>query len=230
MTSAEPKVNLAGIGVRLWLLIGLSLLGAGGLLALSLDAKRESMLAEKRLATKHVVEVATGVVAGFEAQAASGALTQESARKAAAAALKTLRYEDQEYFFIIDMTPRMVMHPFKPQLDGQSLAEQKDPTGKRLFVAFVDEVRVHHAGFVSYQWPKPGLEQPVPKLSYVQGFAPWGWVIGSGIYVDDVDSAFWAGVRSLGASWAWSAGSSPAPSPARCRPPCRWPTRSRLAG
>ncbi len=191
------RVNLAGIGARLWLLIVICLVGAAGTLVLSLVTTRESMLTEKRLATRHVVEVATGVVASFEAQAAAGVLTQEAARAAAASALKGLRYEGQEYFFITDMTPRMVMHPFKPALDGQRLGELKDPTGKHLFLAFVDEVQRHQAGFVAYQWPKPGLDVPVAKISYVQGFAPWGWVIGSGIYLDDVDARFWAGVRSL---------------------------------
>ena len=113
------------------------------------------------------------------------------------AALKSLRYEGQEYFWINDMVPKMVMHPFKPELDGKPLGEFKDPAGKHLFVAFVDEVKRNKAGFVSYLWPKPGASEPVAKISYVQGFEPWGWVIGSGIYVDDLDAAMWAGARKM---------------------------------
>ena len=88
------------------------------------------------------------------------------------------------------MRPVMVMHPVKPELDGKDLSAIADPAGKKLFVEFVDTVKSSGAGFVAYQWPKPGAEQPVPKISYVKGFAPWGWVIGSGIYIDDVAAEF----------------------------------------
>jgi methyl-accepting chemotaxis protein len=82
------------------------------------------------------------------------------------------------------------MHPMKPELDGKDLSESKDPNGLKLFVEFVNVVKREQAGFVSYYWPKPGLEKPAHKISYVSGFQPWGWVIGSGIYVDDVDAIF----------------------------------------
>lgn len=79
----------------------------------------------------------------------------------------------------------MVMHPIKPALNGRDLSEFKDPEGKRLFVAMANTVRRQKAGFVPYLWPRPGSEKPVPKVSYVKGFVPWGWVKGSGIYLDD---------------------------------------------
>src|SRR4030095_5349919 len=84
----------------------------------------------------------------------------------------------------------MRMHPIKPELDGKDLSEMKDPSGNRLFIGFVDVVKSQGAGFYSYLWPKPGFEQPVSKISYVKGFAPWGWIIGTGIYLDDVDAIF----------------------------------------
>ncbi|MFZ4626544.1 MAG: methyl-accepting chemotaxis protein, partial [Rhodoferax sp.] len=77
----------------------------------------------------------------------------------------------------------------KPELDGTDLTDNKDPTGKRLFVEVVNIVKASGAGFVPYMWPKPGSANPVPKISYVKGFAPWGWVIGTGVYVDTVDAA-----------------------------------------
>ena len=78
------------------------------------------------------------------------------------------------------------MHPTQPQLQGKDLSDTKDPTGKRLFVEFTHIVKAEGAGFVDYLWPQPGKTEPVAKISYVQGFAPWGWLIGSGIYIDDV--------------------------------------------
>ncbi len=81
------------------------------------------------------------------------------------------------------------MHPFRPDLEGKDLSGFTDPTGFRLFTAFVDRVRTDGGGMVAYLWPRPGAQQPVPKMSYVQAFEPWGWVIGSGVYVDDLIAA-----------------------------------------
>ncbi|MES2088958.1 MAG: methyl-accepting chemotaxis protein, partial [Pseudomonadota bacterium] len=82
--------------------------------------------------------------------------------------------------------------PIRPELDGKDLTENKDPTGLQLFMEFVKTVKASGGGFVVYMWPKPGSDKPVDKISYVQGFEPWGWVIGSGIYVDDLRNAMLA--------------------------------------
>lgn len=106
-------------------------------------------------------------------------------------AIAQLRYgpKGKDYFWINDMEPRMVMHPIKPELDGKDLSGSKDPNGKKLFVEFVNVCREKGEGFVDYMWPLPGHDEPVPKLSYVKLFEPWGWVVGTGIYLDDVDLA-----------------------------------------
>ena len=94
------------------------------------------------------------------------------------------------------MHPRMVMHPIRPELNGQDLSGNKDPNGLALFVEFVRTVKAQGAGFVPYMWPKAGSDTPVEKTSYVKGFEPWGWVIGSGVYIDTVNAAIWQ--RALG--------------------------------
>lgn len=80
----------------------------------------------------------------------------------------------------------MLMHPNFPELDGKNLSNDRDPAGKYLFVEMVNICNEKGEGFVDYMWPKPGTTRPVPKLSYVKLFKPWGWIVGSGIYVDDV--------------------------------------------
>jgi len=104
--------------------------------------------------------------------------------------IKNLRYgpESEDYFWINDMHPKMIVHPYKPELDGQDLSENKDPNGKRLFVEFVNVCRDKGEGFVDYYWPKYGADKPQPKLSYVKLFKEWGWVIGTGLYIDDIDA------------------------------------------
>jgi methyl-accepting chemotaxis protein len=137
-------------------------------------------------ATRQHVEVAHGVLAWAQGLERDGKLSREQAQALARQAVAGLRYDRQEYFWIQDLEPRVVMHPFKPELNGQDVGNIKDPNGLALFKAFADTARRQGKGFVSYQWPKPGAAQPEDKLSYVQSFEPWGWVIGSGIYVGDL--------------------------------------------
>ncbi len=104
--------------------------------------------------------------------------------------IRGLRYDKDDYFWINDMTPVMVMHPTNPKLEGQNLSDLKDPDGKFLFNDMVALAQKNGSGQVDYRWPKPGSEDPVPKISYIELFQPWGWILGSGIYVDDVQAEF----------------------------------------
>ncbi len=169
---------------------------------LSLQSLRNTLLEEKRLKTKHVVETALGMVEHYYNLVKEGEMKEDAAKKMAANTLRILRYDEKEYFWINDMRPVMIMHPFKPELEGKDMSDNKDPNGKKLFVEFVDTVRKQKAGFVDYMWPKPDVKEPVQKISYVAGFAPWGWVIGSGIYVDDVNALFWRKVAQTGVVFA----------------------------
>jgi methyl-accepting chemotaxis protein len=155
-----------------------------------LMSAHSTMLAEKQEKIRSLVEVPYSIVEENQRLEASGKITREEAQGRALAAIQTLRYEGSNYFWINDMHPTMVMHPMKPELNGKDLADIKDPTGKKLFLEMAETVRRAGAGYVFYMWPKPGSEKPVPKASYVKGFQPWGWLIGTGIYIDDVDAAW----------------------------------------
>jgi methyl-accepting chemotaxis protein len=167
----------------------------GGLAALavltwqSVRVLEARMLAEREAKIRSVVETVHGVLGQYARAAAGGRMAADEAKRAALETLKALRYEEREYFWVNDLEPRMVMHPTKPELDGQDLSDDVDPTGKHLFLEFVSTVRRSGAGFVPYLWPKPGSSEPVRKISYVKLFEPWGWVVGSGIYLDDLDAA-----------------------------------------
>ncbi len=110
--------------------------------------------------------------------------------------VKSLRFgpENKGYFWINDMGapyPKMIMHPIVPQLEGKVLNDPKYECAmgknQNLFQAFVQVCQSHNSGFVDYLWPKPGEKEPQPKLSYVKLFKRWNWVIGTGIYTDDVE-------------------------------------------
>lgn len=181
---------LQSVRSRLTLLSLIGTVGMVAVLAAGLVSEYRNLSHDREVKTRQLVESAHTLIAHYQAQEAQGVLTRQQAQQAARSAVKALRYEGKEYFWINDMTPVMIMHPLKPELDGKPLGDFKDPDGKRLFVEFVDVVRQNQAGFVHYQWPKPGADAPQPKLSYVKGFEPWGWIVGSGIYMDDLQDEF----------------------------------------
>ncbi|BAL23774.1 methyl-accepting chemotaxis protein [Azoarcus sp. KH32C] len=185
-------VNLyqVSVGTRLRLIVIIAFALFAAVMLEAVTSLREVMLEERQASVRHAVESAIGVVEHFQKLEAAGELSKDDAQKAAKAAVKGLRYGDGEYFFITDMVPHTLMHPIKPELDGKDMRDTADPKGKHLFVEFVDVVRKSGSGYVDYLWPKPGSNEPQPKLSYVKGFAPWGWIVGSGVYVNDVEEVF----------------------------------------
>lgn len=185
------------IRTKLWLITAVALAGVVSLSAVALLTLKDRMMEEKRIKTQHLIETAYGVLEYYHKLSQAGTMPEKDAQAAAIAVIKGMRYQEKEYFWINDMHPRMVVHPIRPELDGKDLTETKDPKGKQLFVEFVNAVKKNKAGFVDYMWPKPGLKEPILKISYVKGFAPWGWVIGTGIYVEDVDAAFWSMAQVL---------------------------------
>ena len=138
---------------------------------------------------KGVVQSAAGIAAEYEAQARQGRMSEPQAKDAAITAIRAIRYFGDSYVWISDIQARMVMHPIRSDLDGRDLNSWTDASGKRLTVAFAEIVQASGSGILSYSLPRPGDQAPVPKLSYVEGFRPWGWIIGSGVHVGDLAEA-----------------------------------------
>ena len=176
------------IAKKLGLFTASAILGIVALTALFLVSERKLILEERKSNVRQVVEASHGLLVYYHDLTSKGVLTEAQAQQQAMQAIRGLRYSKTEYFWINDMHPRMLMHPINPALEGKDLSANKDPNGKHLFVEFVKVVKADGAGFVPYMWAKPGSDQPVPKVSYVKGFAPWGWIIGSGIYIDTVEA------------------------------------------
>jgi len=159
-----------------------------GLLGYFLPVVGDSLMQEKRIATQSVVDTAYGVIASYADKAAKGALTEEEAKRRAGEEIASFRYSGDEYFWINDLNAAVIVHGVKPEFNGKDLSDLKDVHGKYIFREFAAIGKSKGAGFVDYYWPKPGSEKPVPKVSYVRLYKPWGWVLGSGIYVDDVEA------------------------------------------
>ncbi|KGS11999.1 chemotaxis protein, partial [Pseudomonas coronafaciens] len=193
-------MNMRSVSIsrRLWLILVVSVLMFLILAATLLKQTYDDLYRAKAEKTMHVVQTASGILGYYQGLEAAGSLTREAAQQQALKQIKGLRYSQSDYFWINDLQPVMIMHPTNPKLDGQNLSAIRDPDGFAVFNEMVTLVKSQGAGMVNYRWPKPGASEPVKKTSYVQLFQPWGWILGSGVYVDDVAAEFEAQLLSTG--------------------------------
>ncbi|KPX24415.1 Methyl-accepting chemotaxis protein [Pseudomonas amygdali pv. dendropanacis] len=186
------------ISRRLWLILVVSVLMLFVLSATLLRQLHNDLYQAKAEKTMHVVQTASGILSFYQGLEAAGGMTREAAQQQALKEIKSLRYSQSDYFWINDLRPVMIMHPTNPKLEGQDISTIKDPDGFAVFNEMVTLVKAQGAGMVNYRWPKPGASEPVKKTSYVQLFQPWGWILGSGVYVDDVAAEFKAQLWNAG--------------------------------
>jgi len=156
-----------------------------GVLFYVLPYMEKNLMNEKITATKGVVDVAYTVLESNFNDVKQGKRTLAQAQADAIKEIGELRYHGNEYFWISDLDTKILSHP-KADMVGKLQTETKDPTGKKLFVECANVCREKGEGVVDYLWAKPGSSVPVPKVTYVKLMKDWGWVVGSGIYVDDV--------------------------------------------
>jgi methyl-accepting chemotaxis protein len=142
---------------------------------------------QKKSDIRHVVEVAAGVVADFDKRATAGEMTREQAQEQAKRALSAMRYEGLEYLFVTSADGTNLVNPAVPKLVGTDMSNLRDPNGK-YFVREIMEIAKNGRGFASYSYPKPPSTEPTPKISYVIGYQPWGWAIGTGVWSTDIDA------------------------------------------
>ncbi len=187
------------ISVRLYLLVALALCVLVATLTFSLFYSYNSLADERRAGLASIDQTALAVFAKYHKLEQDGSLTRDEAQAKSLEVIGAMRYGKDGYLWVNDVNAKMVMHPIKPELNGQDLSDLKDPTGKRIFAEFARVVKESGEGFVDYQWPKPGFEAPVLKFSHVVGFAPWGWIVGTGVYADDLAAMFYANALWFGA-------------------------------
>jgi methyl-accepting chemotaxis protein len=157
------------------------------------------MMEDRKAKLQNLVESAHSTAKHYYDQAQAGEIEEAQAQAKALEAIEWMRYGDNGYLWINDFEPQMVMHPFAKKLEGKNLSDYKDPNGTYLFNEMVKVVKKAGGGFVNYVWQKGDDSANLqPKLSYVKGFNPWGWIIGTGVYIEDVDIAFYTHLRDTG--------------------------------
>ena len=210
------------VGGRLLTIPMLALFGFVLLAVVALNEMSDSLIEGRENRVVAVIESAHSVLRHYQAQEAQGLLNTDEAKNRALAVIKNIRYDGTEYIWINDLGkpyPSMIMHPTVPALEGTVLdkasfnyatlmrnrdgSKQQSLENANLFVSIVSAVERYGSGFVEYQWPKPKqgggvTEERYTKLSYVAKDDKWGWVLGSGIYIDDVKAAFWEVAMQVG--------------------------------
>ncbi|WP_047391687.1 methyl-accepting chemotaxis protein [Chitinibacter sp. ZOR0017] len=177
------------VRTRLLVLSILALLGMALLSGLDLLHLRESMREERMMKVKSQVETAAGVIGHFRTLSQKGVLSAADAQKAAVEALRNVRFDKTDYFFIFDTNQVYRLMPTKPEFEGQNKSDLKDSNGK-LILKEMTAAAQQGGGFVDYFFTKQGSNTPEPKISYAILIPEWNWVLGTGVYVDDIDKAF----------------------------------------
>ena len=186
--------KLAAMGLSAVLVMAVATIG------ISIRTVRAGIEREKQNQVRELVNAALGILDRFHQLELSGQLSAEQAQTQAKESIKAMKFGEKslDYLWINDFHPRMVMHPFRPDLEGQDLSALADPDGVKLFVEMAEVCRRDGAGFVPYRWQYYSDKNRVePKLSYVRAFKPWNWIVGTGVYVDDVGRQVAAAVRIL---------------------------------
>jgi signal transduction histidine kinase len=162
----------------------------GAIFGVALPIFKKDLLEEKKQTLAAVTAIAGDILTHYRGLADAGELSLATAQTQAIAQIRHLRYgqNGKNYFWINNQSPRMIMHPYRPDLEGADLSTFTDPSGLELFQAMVELVKLDGVGFVQYRWQWNDDPNRIdPKLSRVQLFQPWGWIIGTGIYLDDVE-------------------------------------------
>lgn len=185
-------ITRLSLQTRLYVLLGSMLLGLAALGAYSVFELRQHMLEEKHLAIRNVVNASMSVLEHYAGLEQAGKMTQKEAQQQARDTLRTVRFNKDDYLFAYDLEGYTWIHGTKPEREGKNYIDSKDPTGKLYIRLWIDLLKKDGEAYMDYMFAKPGADKPLPKISYGKVFAPWGWFLATGVYIEDVDAAFWS--------------------------------------
>jgi len=182
--------NNIQIRYKLWLIIGLMSVGTGALIVISLYSLYTIQLKDRQTGSQELVDVAHSMMQHFYDKTQTDGISEEEAKHQALQAMRALKYSETEYFWVNDMNSIMLVHPAQPKLEGSNLSNFRDENGAKVFEEFVTLANTKGEGHVDYLWPRTDSTIPSAKNAYIKLFKPWKFVIGSGIYLDDLKQDF----------------------------------------
>jgi len=183
---------------KIVLLVLAALAGMVAITAISALAARRDLTDGRKEIIKSVVEAGYNILEHYQAQEAAGKLSKEEAQRLAAEAVKVAKYGGAdgktEYLYVWTKQGVSVVHP-KTELIGKNMLDKiKDGQGRYTLKDMFSALQNTRGAYVDTAFPRPGGKEPLPKLQYVMYFAPWDWVVGTGLYMDDLDAQFRARV------------------------------------
>ncbi|ASU38572.1 hypothetical protein hmeg3_09870 [Herbaspirillum sp. meg3] len=189
--------------VRSKLLLALVVMWVGLLVLAAWSAlnTRQNMINEREAGLKRVVETAEGILKSYAAEVAAGKTTVEDAKKNALARIAAMRYDNDNYIFVFDSKPVVLMHPTNKSVVGKNVSDRKDSDGKLYYVEMVKVGKAQQRGFVNYMGRLPGADDTnrTQKVSYLIYYEPWDWLLVSGVFLNDVESDFYQNLMKLAA-------------------------------
>ncbi len=190
MKTLKSKLLLAL--VVMW--IGLLVLAAWSALN-----TRQNMINEREAGLKRVVETAEGILKSYAAEVATGKTPLADAQKQALERIAAMRYDNDNYIFVFDSKPVVLMHPTNKSVVGKNVGDRKDSDGKLYYVEMVKVGKAQQRGYVNYMGRLPGADDTnrTQKVSYLIYYQPWDWLMVSGVFLNDVESDFYKNLLKL---------------------------------
>jgi len=181
------------IGQRLFGLVVLFALGLSALMGVESWNQYKNLKNQKLTELQSLTEAAVSILTDYQNRVEKGELTLAEAKEQGYNTLRHMRYGNGDYFAVQSLGGdyHLVMHPIKPALEGKDQSKATDANGKP-FIRMMNDIAVRDGkGYMDYMWPKPGSEEPSEKIAYLQAFKPWGVLVLTGVYIDDLSATFW---------------------------------------
>ncbi|WP_417833393.1 methyl-accepting chemotaxis protein [Thalassospira xiamenensis] len=185
------KLSNFSLSAKLRMVLVMTAFALGGLAVFDLVTLRSALVEEKKANVRQVVDMTRSIFSHYDQLAKSGEITLDEAQNRATEFIQNARYADNNYVFVLGLDTKVILHPIQPKLNGQNGKQVIDVNGVPVLDEMVKAARHPEGGFLTYEWNKPGHDGVFPKLAYAETFKPWGWVITTGVYIDDVDDIFW---------------------------------------
>ncbi len=168
--------------------------------AIIIPQYNSSLIDAKKEMIRELINASLCIADNYYKQYESGEMSKEEARKLTISSLQSIRYgtDNKDYIWITDDTPIMIMHPYRRDLIGKNVADFTDPNGKKMFLEMVNKAKASGDGFVDYKWQwMDDSSRIVPKISYIKKCDNWDWIIGTGVYIEDIRESIAGVVNSL---------------------------------
>ncbi|MDX1398857.1 MAG: cache domain-containing protein, partial [Oceanospirillum sp.] len=172
---------------RIWFMLLLTFTSMAALLFITLKQERASFDELKKTELRHLTQSVTAMFDALDAKVKAGAMSLQDAQNLALDQVRSTRFGDNDYFWVMDIKGTYLMHPIKASLAGVQAEEIKDVNGKYFMAHWPRELASKGESFAEYYWNRPGSNKPIPKITYVLAYKPWNWSVATGVYIDDIE-------------------------------------------